>query len=100
MPLDYTFRPGRIRGQPGLAGNFKITGTVKSKSDPVNLPLKRQVRLHDHLTGVCWLQTWANPDTGYFEFTHIANQQYYVVVHDYAKIYNGLIRTDVWPLPM
>lgn len=83
-----------------FGGDYQITGTVKTSADPINVPVSRQVRLHDHVNGQCCLQTWADPDTGYFEFTHIADRKYYVVVHDYTLTYNGLIRTDVRPIRM
>ena len=54
-----------IHGGPG-----RITGTVEEKATP-NLPLRRRVRLHRDVDGLCVRETWSDAATGAYAFTDI-----------------------------
>lgn len=80
------------------AGNGRIVGTVKKKSDPVDLPLHRRVRLHEEVSGRFIRETWSDAATGAYEFANInASARYYACAFDYAGRYQGVIATGLTP---
>ena len=69
-----------IHGGPG-----RITGTVEEKATP-NLPLRRRVRLHRDVDGLCVRETWSDAATGAYEFTDIdPAYTYTAIAYDYAR---------------
>jgi hypothetical protein len=62
------------------AGAGQITGTVKKKALPDNLPLARKVRLYHDRTGQLVAETWSDAVTGVYQFLGL----------DLAEVYTAL----------
>lgn len=78
-------------------GRGQIVGTVKEKSTPTNVPLRRKVRLFHELSGRFIRETWSD-DTGNYAFTGIdPTQRYTVVSYDYLQNYRAVIADNILP---
>lgn len=62
------------------AGAGQITGTVKKKALPDNLPLARKVRLYHDRSGQLVAETWSDAVTGVYQFLGL----------DLAEVYTAL----------
>lgn len=81
-----------IRGGPG-----RITGTVEEKATP-NLPLRRRVRLHRDVDGLCVRETWSDAATGAYEFTDIdPAYRYTAIAYDYAHNHRAVAADNLTP---
>lgn len=81
-------------------GTYKITGSVKRKSDPLNVPLRRRVRLYDSKGAYLYRETWSDEATGAFVFENVAASKYLVVTYDHLNQYRALGADEVEPVPM
>lgn len=78
---DFNFDP---------AARGRIVGTVKRKSDPSNIPLKRRVRLYRDRDGMLIRETWSD-DSGNYQFDYIEEGEPHTVIsHDYQHNYRAV----------
>lgn len=78
-------------------GRGQIVGTVKEKSTPTNVPLRRKVRLFHEFSGRFVRETWSD-DAGNYAFTGIdPTQRYTVVSYDYLQNYRAVIADNILP---
>lgn len=81
-----------------LGGNGIITGTVKEKSTPSNVPLYRRVRLIEQRSGYTLAETWSNATTGAYSFANIDRSlKYTVVSYDHTGLYRAVIADNLTP---
>ena len=81
-----------IHGGPG-----RITGTVEEKATP-NLPLRRRVRLHRDVDGLCVRETWSDAATGAYAFTDInPTYKYTAIAYDYAHNHRAVAVDNLTP---
>lgn len=81
-----------IHGGPG-----RITGTVAEKSTP-NIPLRRRVRLHRDVDGLCVRETWSDAATGAYEFADInPAYRYTAIAYDYAHNHRAVAADNLTP---
>lgn len=81
-----------IHGGPG-----RITGTVEEKATP-NLPLRRRVRLHRDVDGLCVRETWSDAVTGAYEFTGInPAYRYTAIAYDYEHNHRAVAADNLTP---
>lgn len=77
-------------------GLCRITGTVKEKSNPSNIPLKRKVRLHRENDGRMIRETWSDATTGEYTFDYIrGDASYFVTTFDYLHNYRAVIADNL-----
>lgn len=62
------------------AGDGQITGTVKKKALPNNLPLDRKVRLYHDRSGQLVAETWSDPVTGVYLFQGLDLDEVYTAL--------------------
>ena len=80
------------------AANGRIDGTVKRKSDPTNIPLRRRVRLYRDIDGMLIAETWSDETTGYYTFDYIeANWTYTVIAFDYEHNLRAVLADILTP---
>ena len=80
------------------AGRGRITGTVKEKSAPVNMPLRRRVVLQNHRDKRTIRETWSDPVTGVYEFREVAmDRTYDVISYDHTGLYRAVIADNLSP---
>ncbi len=73
------------------AGIGQISGTVKKKASPNNLPLARKVRLFHERTGQLVAETWSDPVTGVYVFSGLDTEQIYTAIaYDYTHEYTAV----------
>lgn len=79
-------------------GRGVILGTVKLDTDPVDLPLRRRVRLHREVDGMPVRETWSDAATGAYLFTHIhQGMRYTVIAYDHEHNYRAVVADNVTP---
>jgi len=79
-------------------GTGRITGTVKEKANPNNLPLHRKVLLLDEATRAVVRETWSDATTGAYTFNNVAMQATYTVMtFDYLHNYRAVIADNLTP---
>lgn len=79
-------------------GNGTITGTVKVKGTPSNVPVSRKVRLIREVDGVCIRETWSDPATGVYTFAEIdRNADYTALSYDYTQSFRAVVADRVVP---
>ena len=82
-------------------GKGRIVGTVKEKSSPSNLPLKRRVVLINYNDHRKVRETWSDPLTGAYVFEEIElNRKYTVIAFDHTESYRAVIADNLSPEPM
>lgn len=92
--------PLRVAGDVGVKAEDGGTGTLVTGVDGNQIqPLRRRVRLLQRLTARLVRETWSNPTTGVYEFTGLKDQDYLVIVDDYALAYNAVAADAVRPTP-
>lgn len=79
------------------SGKGVITGTVKEKHSPSNLPLRRRVRLYKKQDGRLMRETWSGYD-GTYSFNLLPLQEYYVTSLDHTGLYNAVIQDSITPV--
>lgn len=93
-------RPNYILDPLGT-NNGRVSGTVKTKADPVNLPVHRRVRLHREIDGMQIDETWSDPATGEYEFLYVDREfRYTVVSYDHTHNKRAVIADNLTPEAM
>lgn len=88
--------PVRVR-DVAFGGPGRITGTVAEKATP-NIPLRRRVRLHRDVDGLCVRETWSDAATGAYEFTDIdPAYRYTAIAYDYAHNHRAVAADNLTP---
>lgn len=84
-----------------LGGNGRIAGTVKEKGTPANVPVWRRVRLFQERAAILIAETWSDPVTGAYAFTHIKRDEvYFVLAFDHTGDYRGVVADNLTPEAM
>lgn len=93
---SYTFvNDQRITGFHDGFG--RIYGVLKIKGTP-DYPVKRKVRLIRDMDSICIRETWSDPTTGAYEFTHIdPHAKYTVLAFDYEENYKAVVQDNITP---
>ena len=79
----------------------RITGTVKEKSLPANIPLRRRVRLFSDLSALLVREVWSDPLTGGYSFENISIDDTYTVIStDHTGLYRAVIADKLTPTTM
>jgi hypothetical protein len=77
-------------------GDGTITGTVKVKGTPNNLPVSRKVRLNRDVDALCIRETWSDPITGAYTFAEIDRTVSYTVLsYDYTESFRAVVADRV-----
>lgn len=77
-------------------GLYRVTGTVKEKANPSNIPLRRKVRLHRENDGRLIRETWSDATTGEYTFNHIRGDAvYFVTTFDHLQTYRAVIADNL-----
>lgn len=80
------------------AGRGRVIGTVKEKSTPTNVPLKRRVVLLSMPGSRAIRETWSDPASGVYEFREIAmDRRYTVISYDHTGVYRGVVADNLSP---
>lgn len=83
------------------AGRGRITGTVKERAYPADIPVKRRVALLSMPGSRAIRETWSDSVTGEYEFAEIAMDRTYTVVsYDHTGTYMGEVADNVQPTLM
>lgn len=91
----FVYKPWQFKGRG------RIVGTVKEKSSPTNLPLKRKVRLYREPDGLLIRTTWSDPVTGAYIFNGIPlTATYTVVSFDHTGAYRAVCADNLTPEPV
>lgn len=87
----------RVTGMLGK-GIGRVHGTVKRKSDPANVPLKRRVRLVRERDGLVVRETWSDATTGEYDFRYIDElQKWTVIAYDHEHDYRAVVADNITP---
>lgn len=79
-------------------GDGTITGTVKVKGTPTDVPVSRKVRLVREADGICIRETWSDPVTGVYTFAEIdRNADYTALAYDYTQSFRAVVADRVVP---
>jgi hypothetical protein len=79
-------------------GDGTITGTVKVKGTPSNVPVSRKVRLIRDVDALCIRETWSDPITGAYTFAEIDRTVSYTVLsYDYTESFRAVVADRVLP---
>lgn len=79
-------------------GNGTISATVKKDADPIDLPLRRRVRLMREVDGRVIRETWSDAATGVYTFTGIdPAQRYTVIAYDHERNYRAVVADNLAP---
>lgn len=82
-------------------GLYKVTGTVKKKGVPSNVPTYARVRLYRDRDGLYIAQTWSDPTTGAYEFRDLDGRfTYSAVAYDPAMSYRAVVGDRLAPTAM
>jgi hypothetical protein len=79
-------------------GDGTITGTVKVKGTPTNVPVARKVRLVRDVDAACIRETWSDPVSGAYTFAEIDRTVSYTVLsYDYTENFRAVVADRVVP---
>jgi hypothetical protein len=82
-------------------GKYRITGTVKQKGQPSDLPVSRRVLLIDERANFVVRETWSDAVTGRYSFDYInPDIQYLVIAYDYKQNFRAVIADNLTAEPM
>jgi hypothetical protein len=82
-------------------GLGKITGTVKYKGDPANVPAHLRVRLLRARDGVAIREVWSRTSDGYYEFKGIdPSVRYIVLAYDHGLAFRPKAASNLLPDPL
>lgn len=100
VDLPPTTAHGHLREFPFFdvfnGGIGLITGTVKEKSLPANVPLARKVWLMDEASGMVIRETWSDATTGNYEFRGVKQGvKYTVLAYDYTHTYRAVVADNL-----
>ena len=77
-----------------FGGKGRIYGTVTRKNLPVNVPMKRRVRLHRSVDGLLVRETWSDP-AGNYEFREInPRYEYDVFAWDHEMMFRTVVANN------
>ena len=87
----------RVRDmQYGGAGT--VTGTVKVKGTPNNIPVARKVRLIRDVDAICIREVWSDAVTGEYTFSWVDQHVSYTVLsYDYTENFRAVVADRVVP---
>lgn len=78
-------------------GTKTITGTVKEKASPADLPLARLVRLYKEVDGLFVASTWSD-SAGTYVFTDLDEAyEYFAVAFDHTRVYRAVVASNLVP---
>ncbi len=81
-----------------FGGAGVISGTVKRDADPLDLPMRRRVRLFDERSGLLVREAWSEAATGAYSFAGLdATRTYAVVAYDHEHHYRAVIADNMTP---
>ena len=81
-----------------FGGSGTVYGTVKRDADPVDLPMRRRVRLFDERSGLLVREAWSDAATGAYSFAGLdASRTYTVVAYDHDRAYRAVIADNMTP---
>lgn len=81
-----------------FGGRGVVSGTVKRDADPVDLPMRRRVRLFDERSGLLVREAWSEAATGAYSFAGLdATRTYTVVAYDHEHHYRAVIADNMTP---
>lgn len=84
-----------------FGGLFKVTGTVKRKGTPSNIPTRARVRLYRDRDGLFVAETWSDATTGAYAFDYIASgYTYSAVAYDPTLAYRAVVGDRLTPVAM
>ena len=100
-PFESAAGIARLRGRQNFvfdpSARGRINGTVKRKSDPTNIPLRRRVRLYRDIDGMLIAETWSDV-TGHFSFDFVeSNWTYTAIAFDYERNYRAVLADNLTP---
>jgi len=75
-------------------GLYKVEGTLMIDASP-DIPVARKVRLICVRSGRMVRETWSDPQTGDYSFTHVRQGPWLVVAHDYTNSYNAVVADNI-----
>lgn len=79
-------------------GDGYVSGTIKTKSTPADIPTLALVRLVRDQDGLLIQAQWTNPTTGAYRFDNLSlDYQYTVTAFDPAKNYRAVIADNITP---
>ncbi len=79
-------------------GGASISGTVKRKATPANVPLARRVRLFDEATGTLLQETLSDATTGEYSFDGVdTRRRYTVLAYDHLHDYRAEAADNLTP---
>lgn len=94
LPVGVAFKSGDVIH--GGAGS--IPGTVKRDDSPVDVPLRRRVRLHREIDGMPVREVWSDGATGAYLFVDIdPAYRYTVIAYDHAHEYRAEVADNITP---
>ena len=77
-------------------GTGRVRGTVKEKSTPSNISLRRKVRLIRERDGLLVRETWSDAATGNYDFQDVElNETYTVLAYDYQHNYRAVVADNL-----
>jgi hypothetical protein len=80
-----------------IGGDGRIVGTVSIKGTP-NVPVRRRVRLHREVDGVCVGERWSDAVTGAYEFFGFDRTiTYTVLAYDGPRVFKATVADGVIP---
>lgn len=99
QPITRQISPaGLVRMDTIFLGVGVVSGTVKEKASPANVPLVRKVLLLDESTNLIMRETWSEPITGNYAFTHLPlGRRYTVISYDYTLTYRAVVADNLEP---
>ncbi len=97
-PVTAAFAEKLARRNIYQGGVGRITGTVKEKSLPTNVPLHRRVCLLEEKTRLLVAETWSDVTTGNYTFERIdMGRTYTVMSYDHTGLYRAVIADRIVP---
>lgn len=82
-----------------FGGRGTITGTVKEDKDPVDLPMRRRVRLYRENDGSLVDQTFSDEVTGVYVFENVNTRwKYTAIAYDHLHHYRASIADNLTPV--
>lgn len=81
-----------------FGGAGVVSATVKRDADPVDLPMRRRVRLFDERSGLLVRETWSEAATGAYSFAGLdAARTYTAVAYDHDHACRAVIADNLTP---
>jgi len=88
--------------QPGHdvedGGRYYVAGTVAIAA-PLDIPVRRRVRLICAVSGRLVREIWSDPATGEYRFEQVRIGPWLVIAHDYTASYNAAVADNIMGIP-